>query len=370
MHISHPQRTELDFGFLPIGRTRRPHNESIKPPHKVSAASDLPARLLVGSLQRFSFLSNEQRWSARYQGAEPDTHVLIQYNRDKDLLETAFQWRGVGGLMTLGPGDSWKDLHMKIATGFPHAWHLHARPLVEQAYNARYIQDKDHSTRFVGFPDGPFHTILLPVPVDRLDRLLALFDAIDDDARIAVPAHIYATLTDCRVDYLTDRCPDVPHDPPRMAQFAREATGLSCTDLPRLAKGDDQRAFLMVNRKVYLAQISCAFRDTLQVLEHAHRLGLISRNDAQAAPSDYPQGEEWSALVIPGGYEQLGLRLHYYDRGNTRRINYGTILRDEYRAQMFDERRYERDAVESLVMALCVAGGDINVSANSRRVLS
>ena len=369
MNPLNQRNTELDFGFLPIGLSARPFDDAFKPPAGVIRAGDLPSRLFIGSLEPSSFISNDRYWSARYTDADPGTQLLLRYDRAANLLETQFFWHGISGLATLGPGDDWKDLHLKMATGFPLAWQQHAGDTIEREFNARYLPERDNRQLMIGLPDGLFRSILIPVPVSALMRLVELFDAIDADPAIAVPSRMHATLSPSRVEYRPNHCPDVPDQPAALAAHSRRATGLACRALPEFERLDDSGEILRVERNLYLAQISCGFRDLLRVLAHARAAGLVGRNTPQTAPSVYPDGEEWSALVIPAGYEQLGLSLYHEDRARSRRIVYDCIPANEYRTVMLDPESYRRDHVLSLLMAVTQPDG-LDISDNPRRALS
>jgi hypothetical protein len=340
MTIAQQNHTGLDIGFLPIGATHRPHHEAFKPPSQVRSTSDLPLRLFVGSLDESSFAPTACGWSARYPGDNPGCHVSLRYDRERNQLKGRFFWGGVEGLSVQCPGDSWRDLHRYIAVGFPTAWHDIAQFDIEARYNARYIRERDGDKAFIGFPEGSYRTVVIPLPSERLAELAPLFEAIDADARVAAPVHAYVTISDCRADYDLGRCPDVPDTPDGLARYQRKATGLSCPQAPSYASVETAAGgkidLIVAKRRVYLAQVRCAFRDLGRVLEHCFSHGLIGAADPDSTPSQYPQGAEWAAMVVPGGYEQLGLRLELYDEAKTRRMVYGPIVRDEYRALMFE----------------------------------
>ena len=159
-------------------------------------------------------------------------------------------------------------------------------------------------------------------------------------------------MTQSLTEYRTDRCDDIPVDPEELAAFNRRATGLSCHGLPAFRKVQEDIEVLGINRWIYLLHVGCTFRDLFRVLDHCQAFGLIGDAPGKVAPSNYPGGEEWSALIIPGGYEQLGLRLHYYDRATSRRIAYGTILRPEHQARILEVADVSREeALRALLAA-------------------
>ncbi len=355
----------LDVGFLPVGVTQRPANHTRKPPRDVHRADDLPARIYLGSLDAASFTRNDTGWSVMYRGAEPDTHVAVNYRASRNQLSATFTWRGEQGLHTAGTGDDWRDIALRLSLGFPQNWHRKASTLVNERYNARYIQEQDGDRTFTGFPDGSFKTILIPIPGFRLGESTMLLERIDADKEIAAPVAIKAVMTQSRIEYRTDRCDDVPIAPRELAAFNRRATGLSCHGLPHFAWVEDGIEILAIDRWIYLLHVGCAFRDLFRVLDHCQEFGLIGESYRHCAPSHYPDGEEWSALIIPGGYEQLGLRLHYFDRVNSRRIAYGTILRPEHQARILEVADVSRqEALRTLSAATAFSLGEPDVTGN------
>ena len=371
MYQFNQEQSVLDLGFLSVGGTSRSGNQSITPPFEVGSAKDLPKRLFMGSLEDSNFELTEEGWSARYTDLDPGSYALLQYDRTRNHLASRFFYEGVEGLSTLGPGGSWKSLHRQMAIGFPANWHDIAQSKLEALYNLRYIREQDEHPTFVGFPDGIFRMIVIPVPTERLCDLVLLLDAINADVTVAAPVHIYATMTESRADYQVGLCPDVPDSPEWLARFQRDATGLPCSELPAYGSVSGSRGsvnLIVSHRRVYLAQISCVFRDLSRVIAHCNRLGLIGKNDSDTVPSLYPDGAEWAAMVIPAGYEHLGLHLEFYDQAKTRRIVYGTILKEEYVNMKYVGVDMSRsDILKGLQTAIMVARDAPVVSSAERR---
>ena len=372
MHQFNQKQSVLDLGFLPVGGTSRSSNQSIVPPPQVSSVEDLPKRLFMGSLDASNFELTEEGWSARYTDADPGSYALLKYDRPRNHLYSSFFYEGVEGLSTLGPGGSWKALHRQMAIGFPTNWHDIAQSKMEAQYNLRYIREQDEHPTFVGFPDGIFRMIVIPVPTERLSGLVTLLDAINADTEVAAPVHTYVTMTESRADYQIGLCPDVPDSPEELARYQRDATGLPCSELPVYGSVSGSRGsvnLIVSHRRVYFAQISCVFRDLSRVIAHCHRHGYIGKNDSDTVPSRYPDGAEWAAMVIPAGYEHLGLRLELYDQAKTRRIVYGTILREEYISMKYAGVDMPRsDILQGLQTATMVARDEPVVSPAQRRI--
>jgi hypothetical protein len=358
----------LDTGFLPVGVVERPSNPAYKSPCDVRCADDLPSRIYLGSLDTTSFSADDIGWSAVYRGAEPDTYVDVDYHAPRNQLAATFIWRGEQGLYTIGPGDDWRDIAIRLSMGFPKNWHSKANKLVNENYNARYIEEQDGDKTFTGFPDGSFKTILIPIPSYQLGELTRLLERIDADEEIAAPVPIKAVMTQSRVEYRVDLCDDVPANPLGLAAFNRKATGLSCHTLPAFEWVEKDIEVLAVDRWIYLLHIGCTFRDLFRVLDHCQAFGLIGSANKQCAPSHYPDGEEWSAQIIPGGFEQLGLRLHYFDETRSRRIAYGTILTPEHQSRILEVADVSRyDALKALLTASVVALAEPDITVHTER---
>ena len=348
-----PDRDILDVSFLPVGCTNRPPLNPCKPPREVQAAADLPNRLYLGSLLEDSFVETADGWRTLYADASPDTRVELDYDKARDRLRARFTYATIDGLTTWGPGSSWGDLARRMSIGFPFEWDESAKRLLESRFNVRYIAGRGDAPCFIGFPDGAFRTILIPVSSYRLHELVGLLDEIDEDRNVAAPVSIAAVMTQARIDYVRERCADVPDTPRELAAHSRKAVGLPCFGLPEIVEVEPGLEIFAVDRWVYLVHVGCAFRDLERVIEHCRRNGFIGSAASDCAPSAYPDGQEWTALVIPGGSEHGHIRLQYFDDERTRRIAYGRLFPPGRLNDLRLVRDIDRgEAVKRLICAL------------------
>lgn len=328
-HDDKDDQSKLNVSFLPVGATKRPPLNKYPLPSDVQSASDLPTRFYLGGIDGDSFEISSSGWLIRYQDADPDTFVELQYHADSQQLMAFFTWKGNFGLSSCAAGNSWKRLFQYVSMGFPQSWENEAIKMIESRYNAMWVKPPKRAQYFAGFPDGAFQTIVFPVPSLRLVELTRLFQAIDEDENIAATVVAYAVMTQTRIDYLQDRCPDVPLEPAELAAFSRKAVGLDCHGLPHVEQVENNLEITILNRWTYLVHVNCCFRDLFRVLSHCRDYDFIGEHKAGEEPSAYPCGEEWRAMVLPAGTDITGAKLQYFDRDKTRRIAYGTLIHSD-----------------------------------------
>ena len=320
------ESSEIDVSFLPVGTTSRQPLGHFKVPCEVRSESDLPSRLYLGNLVSDSFSSTDSGWSVRYEDADPDTYVNLEYKSPRGPLIARFVWAGIDGMSTYTSGSDWKSLIQHMSLGFPEAWERKAKENIEADYNARLFRRSKNSPCITGFPDGAFETLVFPVPSYRLHKLVNCLDAMDKDPDIAAVVGVYVVMTQSRIDYLLGRCPDVGDTPVALAQQSRNTVGLPCRGLPQAQTIENNLPILALNRWVYITHVRCFFRDLERVVSHCHRQGFIGVSGSARAPSDCPDGMEWTALVLPGGLEVQDITLEYFDKERTRRVTYGRLL--------------------------------------------
>ncbi len=316
----------LDVGFLPVGVTHRPTAGIYKAPNKVQSATDLPVRLYLGSLIENTFHKSDEGWDVRYEDFDSDTYVNLEYRQARDQLVARFTWKGIYGISVGCRANNWKALTLQWSMWFPEDWDEGAKQDIEAGFNAQYVAKPDKSPSMTGFPDGARRTLIFPLPSYRLNELTGLLDALDSDKTIAAVVSVAAVMTQNRVDYIQGRCEDVPDTPEELARQSRKLTGLPCHGLPEVSTVEDSQKVLTINRWIYLVHIGCTFRDLMRVMLHCQDQDLIGMADLNCTPSEYPHGMEWTAFVLPGGFECMDIRPQYVDRARTRRIAYGQLL--------------------------------------------
>ena len=77
-------------------------------------------------------------------------------------------------------------------------------------------------------PDGAFRTVVFPLHSNRLPKLVDLLASLNKDSEIAAIVNINVFLTEARIDYVVEQCPDIPDVPEALARHSRNAVGLPC----------------------------------------------------------------------------------------------------------------------------------------------
>ena len=81
---------------------------------------------------------------------------------------------------------------------------------------------------------------------------------------------------------------------------------------------------------------------------------------------------EWTALILPSGIETLGAKIHYFDRDQTRRVAYGSLLSPDRLPDIATVRDISREEASRRLLAaqaFALSEPDIIWSDVSRKVI-
>lgn len=293
--------------FLPVGVTRRDRSTRYVDPCDVQSAADLPTRLYLGDLAPGSFSLDATGWRVRYQDAEPETHVDLEYESGRMTLMGSFVWRGIQGMTIFANGRDWRTFIHYMSLPVPDEWLSELAVEIESRCNLECTVCPS-APSLVAFPDGAMMALLFPVPAARLCDLTACLDTIDADPTIATPITMTATL----------------------ARTSGES--------------------LDAERLVYLAQILCFFRDLARIADHCRRLGLIGAAPA-AGVDDYPNGLAWRAIAMPLGAAIAASRIGVHAPDRAQRVIYHDPFPADMTTRFSKVSDASREAVEQQLCA-------------------
>lgn len=295
---------------------------------EVCVPDELPPYLLLGSLDRDSFHSEDAGWTARWIGAAPDTFVEAKYERASRRLELRQVWRGIDGGMSYTTGDDVGRGVQMLYMPFPAIWDKAAAERLEAAYRLKYWPAEPEQYGFAGIPDGGFKTIGVPVPVTRLAAIKDCFERLGRDSELAVPTSGRLELRFGTINHVTGKGPAWTEDPMQLYLASFNANGLVPLGLPQLEHGRDGSSAWTVRRFVYLALITVPFAGLEFVIERLAEHGLIRRtDDAMLEP-----GLEFDAFVGPAALDFQCQSLAWMDAQGARRVYY-LLNSDEERAK-------------------------------------
>ncbi len=168
--------------IIPLGKVQRPYRGGVDNARNVRQASDLPSRLLLGKLERKSFLANGDDWQARY--TADSSRIDLSWNRNN--LVAVQHWHGREALTSSGDGTFAQLSQAGIAQS---SWLREVPTILDPPLNV-FIEPGDVELApafFSFFPDGLMLTLLLPIPFKTLVVCTDLFQHLDDDPRILAP---------------------------------------------------------------------------------------------------------------------------------------------------------------------------------------
>ena len=286
---------------------------------EVCLPEELPPYLLLGGLDRGSFVSTETEWSARWVGAAPDTYVAAKYERATRQLELRQVWRGIDGGRSFAPTDDFGRGVQMLYLPFPQAWDQAIAARLESAYRLKYIPQQQNQTGFTGIPDGGFKTICVPVAVPRIAAIHECIARLRIDPELAVPAGGRLELRVSAVNYVTGRGPKWTEDPDRLFMASFDANGLLPIDQPQLEHARNDTSAWTVRRLVYVAFIQVPFAGLEYCVERLADQGLIR---CRTAIEDREPGVEFDAFVGPSAIDLHASSVAWMDALGARRVFY------------------------------------------------
>ena len=318
---------------IALGTTSRAHLPGqFAPPSAARTASDLPAFLALGILAPESFVRDRSGWRARYaHPGTPETLLDVTYESAADALRVNTRWRGIAG----PPGEvgrtarrderdgrsaAWAALlGAAFPNGVPVAWHAVQQRRVESAYGVHYVP-RPREWRYVFLPSGLLQRALCVVPVARLRAAVGALRALQADACVLSTVSASLALGVSTVNYLEDRCPDVPGDPATAYVHAWRATGLVPPGMPAIEVNGAGARALTVWRRHYCLDVGWAFCDAERVLAHLHTAGLLApAGSATAARGAQPPEDR--ALLLPNAAVREW-QAQFFDEARTRRVTH------------------------------------------------
>ena len=291
-------------------------------PKDVEGVDDLPKRFYLGSIDCSTFEITKDGWHVQYRDAD-GSYDHVEY-KDGGSLFVKENWQGQFERFFTSPASHGFAFSSQVtSTDFPGPWEEHAQKVLEGRYNLKYFPTQKNQPLSCAFPDGYNKSILVPIPIDMLDKVESCLQAIDKD--IDVQTYVTATvkLVTSTVNYIIGRNDDVMTSPYDLMDKTLYELGLPATAIPEVQHAQDSSA-LTVQRLHYLLDISVFFRDLIRVVEYLNRFGLLGdKNDTHQ--NTYPDAPEYSAILLNSLAVPFSKDIFYFDDAVTRRTYYSRL---------------------------------------------
>ncbi len=283
---------------------------------EVRSEADLPDRLFLGDLQPGSFRQEKRGWSAQWLDAEGHL-ARFRYAGGLSSLELAY---GGEEVVTLTTAELFTELAQTLQGIHPGAWLSRLEQDLGGRYNLRAFPPREDDPFAGDFPDGHLFTLVMPVPADRLMALFDLHKALQGDGAIRTGLSAYLRLTVSAVNYLEGRNPPMLTHPVGLTLHHVNALGTPAAEAPVREVDPEGVAAWTLRRSHYLYVAHVHLRDLARVAERLAGAGFLGR--AGRGREGHPHAPEFSAALLPFGYEYAARNVWWFDRERRRRMFY------------------------------------------------
>lgn len=256
------------IGFCRYGPVRAPFSLEHWDPKQVRASTDLPPYLILGSLAPSTFKLLPDGWSARWQGAEADTHFDIRFDAGDYWFSKT--WRGYDGGMGVCPSSVplTKAVPLYGFSKFPRSWDVAAKEYFESAYQLSFIEQSNVPESSVYFPDGPFRVIAFPVATRNLQFVCQQLRELLSNSSLKFPVFSQAELVFQAINYIEGKAPEWTSEPVTLFRQSMQEFGMVPFGLPvREASSAEATAAWILRRSIYLVSIHIPFSGLSTLLE-------------------------------------------------------------------------------------------------------
>ncbi len=302
--------------LLALPTIERPVHVPVATPAEVKSADDLPDRFLLGDLVRESFKLQKKGWVAEWR--DPDGH-LARYRFAGHLSSLELAYDG-DEMVTLITAEKFAELGQSVQNIHPGSWMGKLTERLEPVYNVRVFPHREDDAVGGDFPDGHLLTLVLPMPADRLLDLYELHKRLESDAGLKTGVSAYLRLTYSVVNYLEGRNPAMLTHPVGLVMHHVNALGTPASEMPTREVDEEGVAALTLRRSHYLYVAHLHLREMTRFVEKLAQAGFIGRKGERS--EGYPDGPEFSAAVLPFGYEYAAKNAWWFDPDRRRRMFY------------------------------------------------
>lgn len=287
---------------------------------QIQSSHDLPPYLFMGSLDESSFTHGSHGWSAMWK-RDDDTWFCIEYDAADKCVHARDAWLGRDGFYTCAHQPDLSALsQMRFMTPV-QAWEDQAEEMLQAQWNLKYMKAEDGDWIMAGLPDGLMKTLILPVTVDALPRLIETFIAFREDPEMDFPISGYVVPIMSSVNYIEGHNPVWAENPGDLYMRTFKQTGFPPVDMPVREQGRDGSAAWTIRRIVAVAVIGMPFVGLIPCLERLERTGLIAAGPMCSSDTDPgPDSVEFSACVVPMGKEISSASMAWAARDRHRRV--------------------------------------------------
>lgn len=285
-------------------------------PSLVRSAEDIPQYLILGDLDPSTFEQSSEGWSARWQGAEEDTHFDVAYKAETGQWEIRQTWCDLDGGLSVYPARMPLDkmIGQALYMQFPRNWDAAAKSQLESAYQITVVEQPENAYTFCGIPDGAFRTIIFPVAVRNLRPVQQWVQEVVEQSPLTYPISIDAKLVLQALNYLEGKAPEWTAQEAVAFNQSVIETGLAPHGFPVREVANDGSAAWTLRREIYFLFIGLPFAGLTDFL---NRMATV--NGPIRTTSDPDLRFELRPIVVPAAFDLQTESVAFWDKARTTR---------------------------------------------------
>lgn len=314
-HMSFPSR-------LFLGKMLRAFRAGIGSADEIRTPQDLPSRLLLGQLVENSFLADAAGWRAIYEGRQ--AQLALQW--DGERLCASQRWFAHTALTNVGLP---RIVDIARAALVHHEWLGVLPAALHPPLNVFVETGAATGATMVCYPDGLLLTLLVPVPVRRLETCAALIRDLEEAPDLLASVSSELRCGWSVVNHIAGRSvvADLPHS--AIDELTYREMGLPTFEPAQTETRRDGSSAVTVRRRHYELVVNLFFCDLPLVLAKFNEHGLLAVRTTVGTTirDEWPFAPEYSAVVLPAIFGPRVQQLVFFDEARTRRVVYPGPIR-------------------------------------------
>lgn len=262
-------------------------------------------------------------------GQDGRTWFRIDFDAGDQAVHAHVSWLGCEGVHSCVRNGSLAQLAQLCFMWPVDSWEDKAAEVLEKRWNLKYFKMEPWEPGFVGIPDGPFRTLILPLSAEALPALVEAFAGFRSDPAIDFPVSGFVVPLAGSVSYVEGKNPGWSNTPENLFLRTFLATGLVPAGIPIRERTSDGDAVWTILRRACVAFIGVPFAGMIALLENLHRAGLLAagpmHSDAHGPLTD---SVEFSGCIVPDGRLLTPDTIEWWSEDRKRRISW--MLPEDY----------------------------------------
>ena len=252
--------------YIPLGTVSRPQRPALLPYREITAAGELPDRLVFGDLLPETFTLSESGWEVRYRDGDGNG---IDLHLDRETLKSTSYFLGESSFSIGTPTQDALQFRLSLAGEF---WAETLKHFLESRYPLVVFGNGDED---LFIPDGWGVLFMVPVTVDQLPDVVRFHDALEHDPQLRTYQAGELILLSSATNYVEGAAPAGCADSMDLMSRHLHLFNTPVTYQPVRETSGDAAAWTF-RRSAYVYRLSSFMRDAPRIAELLKSAGLLS----------------------------------------------------------------------------------------------